>query len=291
MSFTVTPIEQLNPSSWWDDGIRAVAISCLPPVRNCHQAWSDCDVGRQIVIEKAGIGRSADFAEDDDGLARAIVKRLKVKREPAGHDDAMEYAVPVIQSTTNARKTTERAWGRFAFADEPGAEDHLRQQLRLERAEEAMRQLFVSYRKGELAERARARRQADADRREAYLKEKAEAAGIAVDELKHAISLWDAARRHAFRPNNCLLCGRRLSDPVSISTGIGPECRRHMPAIVAAAKVHAIEIGKQRHTADGLMKRFVRAGLEELVKVIEPADGQSPPLPSGNAAGPSGGET
>jgi hypothetical protein len=62
--------------------------------------------------------------------------------------------------------------------------------------------------------------------------------------------------------------GRRLTDPVIITRGIGPECIQAFPTFKAALKAKILEIAKLRYGANTLVERLTRAGFDDMVEMI-----------------------
>jgi hypothetical protein len=94
---------------------------------------------------------------------------------------------------------------------------------------------------------------------------------VAYEDLLEGMEIWNRIRRHRYGPRRCFWCGRVLTDPASIVSGIGPECIRKFPALMAAAKAKVLDLGRLRFDADRLLARFEQAGMNELAAVVRDA--------------------
>lgn len=230
--------------------------------------WHGVTPGRVIVVEHVYRPRHLPqvFHQRPDGLYEVAFVRVKMERD-RGH----EWPVPVFASTLDPKKQTTRVLGAFAFADDPAGVHELVQFNARDRANKALAHLFNTYavaaRKGRQAEERRQRQQ----QRERELRARAEAAGVAYEELVEGMEIWNRIRRRRYGPKHCFCCGRLLTDPASIVSGIGPECIRKFPALMAAAKAKVLDLGRMRFDADRLLARFEQAGMEDLAAVIREA--------------------
>ena len=209
-----------------------------------------------------------------DGLHEIELARTRLRRYELGYwsqKKTYENVCPVFIVPGDPKRRPAKVFGDFAWADDPGMVAGLLEYLALERADRELAHLFSSYTNGARRELEAAKRKAAVDERRRLLADKAKSVGVSVDELEAGIAIWNKLRRKRFSATSCLCCGRRLSDPASIVSGIGPECIRHLPAIRAAAKAKVIDIGKMRWDGDRLVERFKRAGVDELVRVVEDA--------------------
>lgn len=230
--------------------------------------WHGVQPGRVLVVEEVYRPRHLPqvFHQRADELYEVAFVRVKIE-----HDRGHEWPVPVFASTLDPRKQTTRVLGAFAFADDLAAVHELVQWRARDRANKALAHLFNTY-----AEAARKERQAEERRqrqqqREQELRTRAEAAGVAYEDLMEGMEIWNRIRRHRYGPKHCFACGRTLTDPASIVSGIGPECIRKFPAINAAAKAKVLDLGRMRFDADRLLARFEQAGMEDLAAVIRQA--------------------
>jgi hypothetical protein len=230
------------------------------------EAWEEVPKGTELAFVNLAYPQhlGPPCERRPDGLWRVFFVRTAVTAK--GTDD--EYRFPWLGADPKAKKQV-RAVGEFAFADDAAQVEALVQFEARREANNALASGFMSYAEGLAKERKAAERAARLEAKNRLLAEKSAAAGITVAELTAAMRIWDDFRQNRFRSNRCLLCKKTLTDPVSIETGIGPECVKRVPHLLAAAKVHAVEIGKLRHSAGTLLERFKRAGLTELVKLVE----------------------
>ena len=230
--------------------------------------WSTVKPGTRIVVEHVFRPRHLPqvFHQRADELYEVAFVRVKIERD-RGH----EWPVAVFASTLDPKKQTTRVLGAFAFADDEPAVRELVQFNARQRANRALAHLFNTF-----AQAARKEREAEARRlreqqREQDLRQRAEAAGVAFEDLVEGMETWNRIRRRRYGPKHCLCCGRTLTDPASIVSGIGPECIRKFPALMAAAKAKVIDLGRMRFDADRLLARFEQAGMDELAAVVREA--------------------
>jgi hypothetical protein len=230
--------------------------------------WRGVERGRVIVVEHVYRPRHLPplFHQRPDELYEVAFHRVKVE-----HDRGQEWHVPVFASTLNPKKQTTRVLGAFAFADDLDAVHKLVQYRAMDAANRALAHLFNTYSGAVRKERLEAQRQAERDQREQALRQKAAEAGVAFDDLLEGMKVWNKIRRKRYSPRHCFWCGRLLTDPASIVSGIGPECIRKFPALMAAAKAKVLDLGRMRFDADRLLQRFERAGMAELAAVIREA--------------------
>lgn len=230
--------------------------------------WHEVERGRVIVVEHVYRPRHLPqvFHQRPDGLYEVAFHRVKVE-----HDHGHEWPVPVFASTIDPTKQTTRVLGAFAFADDPDAVHELVQYRARDAANRALAHLFHTYADAVRQERLEAQRQAERDEREHELRQRAAAAGVTYEEVVDGMQLWNTIRRRRYGPKHCFCCGRLLKDPASIVSGIGPECIKRFPALMAAAKAKLLDLGRMRFDADRLLQRFERAGIAELAAVVREA--------------------
>ena len=109
------------------------------------------------------------------------------------------------------------------------------------------------------------------EERDKEMRAKAAAIGVSVEDLVDGCKQWDQLRSRSFRANCCFLCNRTLTDPVSIKTGIGPECVKDIPNMQAAMKANAVDIGKLRFRSQQLIDRLSRAGFDTMAAMVREA--------------------
>jgi hypothetical protein len=230
--------------------------------------WHGVMPGRVIVVEHVFRARHLPqvFHERPDELYEVAFVRVKIE-----HDRGHEWPVPVFASTLDPRKQTTRVIGAFAFADDAAAVHELVQFKARDRANKALAHLFNTYADAARKDRQAEERQQRQQQREHELRARAGAAGVAYQELLEGMEVWNRIRRRRYGPKRCFCCGRLLTDPASIVSGIGPECIRKFPALMAAAKAKVLDLGRMRFDADRLLARFEQAGMEDLAAVIREA--------------------
>jgi hypothetical protein len=258
------------------DGIHSIGTSSAtadlwagPSVNGRNDIdWHGVARGRVIVVAEVFRPRHLPqvYHQRPDGLFEMAFVRVKVV-----HDHGHEFPVPVFASTLDPNKQTTRVHGPFAFADDLAAVHELVQFRARDAATRNLAHLFNTY-----AEAARKERQAEQRRlrqqeREQELRQRAEAAGVAYEDLVEGMEIWNRIRRHRYGPRRCFCCGRLLTDPGSIVSGIGPECIRRFPALMAAAKAKVLDLGRLRFDADRLLARFEQAGMADLAAVVRDA--------------------
>jgi len=181
------------------------------------------------------------------------------------------YPVFAAISDTSKRSDRLRAWG--VLADDLEAASRFRQSVARQRGEEQLAALFGSFakaqRRHDQVEAARQRR-ADRDR---DLASKAAAVGCTLEDLKAGIELWDRLRRKRYPVGCCLLCGRTLTDPASIVSGVGPECIQRLPRLRAAVRAKVVDIGRLRWNGEHLVRRFETAGARDLADLLRASGG------------------
>jgi hypothetical protein len=230
--------------------------------------WHGVARGRVIVVSDVFRPRHLPqiYHQRPDGLFELAFLRVKVERDH-GH----EWPVPVFASTLDPKKQTTRVLGPFAFADEPAAVHELVQYRARDAANRALAHLFNEYATAARKERERELRRQREHERERELRQRAEVAGVAYEDLVEGMEIWNRIRRHRYGPKRCFWCGRLLRDPASIVSGIGPECIRRFPSLMAAAKAKVLDLGRMRFDADRLLARFEQAGMAEITAVIREA--------------------
>jgi len=231
--------------------------------------WKTVTPGTRFVIESVCRPRHLPpvFHQREDGLYEVDFVRVKVES-----DQGYEWQKPVFASTLDPKKRTDRANGAFAFANDPVAVDALVQFFARQRDETMLADLFTSYANAVKDERRRQRLAEERGQREQELRRKAAEAGVTYEELLDGMKLWNSILRKRYAPNRCFWCGRPLTDPASIVSGIGPECIKRFPGLLAAARAKVIDIGRLRFDADRLLDRFERAGMAEIATVIRAAN-------------------
>jgi hypothetical protein len=260
-----------------DDGIHSIGSSSTSVERwrgpsigvsRVEFDWRGVERGRVLVVSDVYRPRHLPqvFHQRPDGLYEVAFVRVKVE-----HDRGHEWPVPVFASTIDPKKQTTRVLGAFAFADDPDAVHELVQYRARDAANRALAHLFNTYSEAVRKERLEARRQAERDKREQELRRRAAEAGVEFDDLLEGMKVWNTIRRKRYSPRHCFCCGRLLTDPASIVSGIGPECIRKFPALMAAARAKVLDLGRMRFDADRLLQRFERAGMAELAAVIREA--------------------
>lgn len=227
--------------------------------------WTSLPRGTRLVIEEVSRPRHLPevFYRRDDGLFEVDFVRVKTETE-RGHT----WHKPIFASTIDPKKQTDRAYGAFAIASDADSVHALAQFKARERAEAALAHGFATYAAGQRKERDAARRREREQAREQRLRRLAAEAGVEYEDLLEGMKAWNAIRRKRYPANRCFVCGRALTDPASITSGIGPECIKRLPHLLAAAKAKVIDIGRLRFDADRLLARFDRAGLAEMSSVI-----------------------
>jgi len=230
--------------------------------------WQGVQRGRVIVVEDVYRPRHLPqvFHQRPDELFEVAFVRVKIER-----DRGQEWPVPVFASTLDPQKQTTRVLGAFAFADDLAAVHELVQWRARDRANKALAHLFNTYAEAARKERRAEERRQREHERERELRQRAEAAGVTYEDLVAGMDAWNRMRRHRYGPSRCLWCGRTLTDPASIVSGIGPECIKRFPAVMAAAKAKLLDLGRMRFDADRLLARFEQAGMEDLAAVIREA--------------------
>lgn len=230
--------------------------------------WTTLPRGTRLVIEDVFRPRHLPkvFHQREDGLFEVDFVRVKVEV-----DRGYTWQGPVFASTIDPKVKTTRAHGAFAIASDADAVHALVQFKARERAEDALSHGFATYAAGQRKEREAARRREREEAREQDLRRHAAEAGVEYEELLEGMEAWNAIRRKRYPANRCFVCGRALTDPASIVSGIGPECIKKLPHLIAAAKAKVIDIGRLRFDADRLLARFDRAGMAEMSRVIREA--------------------
>jgi hypothetical protein len=240
-----------------------------PSVNGCSDFdWRGVARARVIVVSDVFRPRHLPqiYHQRPDGLFEMAFVRVKIVRDH-GH----EWPVPVFASTLDPKKQTTRVLGPFAFADDPAAVHELVQYRARHAANRDLAHLFNTYATAAREERERELRRQREHERERELRQRAEAAGVAYEDLVEGMEIWNRIRRKRYGPTRCFCCGRLLRDPASIVSGIGPECIRRFPALMAAAKAKVLDLGRMRFDADRLLARFEQAGMAEITEVIREA--------------------
>jgi hypothetical protein len=230
--------------------------------------WHSVARGRVIVVFQVFRPRHLPriHHQRPDGLFEMAFVRVTIVR-----DHGREWPVPVFASTLDPKKQTTRVLGPFAFADDPAAVHELVQYRARHAANRDLAHLFNTYATAAREERERELRRQREHERERELRQRAEAAGVAYEDLVEGMEIWNRIRRKRYGPTRCFCCGRLLRDPASIVSGIGPECIRRFPALMAAAKAKVLDLGRMRFDADRLLARFEQAGMAEITEVIREA--------------------
>lgn len=230
--------------------------------------WQGVQQGRVIVVEDVYRPRHLPqvFYQRPDELFEVAFLRVKIE-----HDRGHQWPVPVFASTIDPKKQTTRVLGAFAFADDLAGVHELVQWRARDRANKALAHLFNTYAEAARKERRAEERRQREQQREQELRQRAEAAGVAYEDLVAGMEIWNRIRCHRYGPKHCFACGRTLTDPTSIVSGIGPECIRKWPALMAAAKAKVLDLGRMRFDADRLLDRFEQAGMNDLAAVVREA--------------------
>lgn len=241
-----------------------------------YSEWSAVPIGTRIVV--TDIFRPKHLPRIStpraDGLHEVTLARLKMQRYTVGygiHKTEHEVIVPVFVVPGDTKKRPANAFGNFAYADDVAAVESLVQFEARQRANAALANLFGEYGRGAKREAEQAQIQHAREERLRLLEERAAEIGVTVDELVAGIEAWNRIRRKRYPANRCMSCGRKLTDPASIVTGVGPECVKYLPAIKAAARARVLDIGRMRIDGRRLIERFGRAGADELVKLVTDA--------------------
>jgi len=255
------------------DGIHSIAYSWDtasrwpgPVIGGTSQFdWAAVPRGRVIVVSDVFRPRHLPqvYHQRPDRLFELAFVRVKVERD---------WPVPVFASTIDPKKQTTRVLGAFAFADDPVGVRELVQFLARDAANHALAHLFNTYATAARKELQAIERQKRQQQRELELRQRAEAAGVAYEDLLEGMEIWNRIRRHRYGPRRCFWCGRLLTDPASIVSGVGPECIRKFPSLMAAAKAKVLNLGRMRLDADRLLARFEQAGMAEMAAVIRDAE-------------------
>jgi len=198
-----------------------------------------------------------------DGCGEVVFLRVKWERQ-----GAMTYANPVFGPVAGGSKSSDKLLGRFAFADDEVGVAELRRSVAWHRGEQAMAALFNSFAVGQKKEAMRVEAARRREERESELARIAASVGVTLDELKRGMALWDRLRRGRYPVGSCLLCGRTLTDPASIVSGVGPECIQQLPQLRAAVAAKVVDVGRLRWSAEQLVARFERVGAEDLAAVV-----------------------
>jgi len=263
------------------DGLHYVQLDSNVTDRWSHHThhfdrWSEVPIGTRIVVTDVHRPKHlpAISTPRPDGLHEVVLVRMKVERYTLGYGlDKRQHEdlVPVFAVASDPKKRPSRAFGYFAFADDAGMVRSLVQHEARQRANTALANSFTSYANGCKAEREKLRVDDARRQREQRLEALAAEAGVSVDDLKDGIDAWNRIRRKRYPVNACLVCGRKLTDPASIVTGVGPECVKYLPKIKAAAKAKVLDVGRMRWDADRLVNRFQRAGVDEIAQAVSEA--------------------
>lgn len=207
------------------------------------------------------------FTPRSDGLFEVEFLRMKKTTRETCMGEKEVYFSPLFCQPGNPKKTCTAGY-QFAFADDP-------EQVAALLAYVAEQKQRDDIRKQEYeAREADKKRQRDEDfkrlqeQREQELRTKAEAIGVSYEDLVDGCKQWDQLRSRYYRPNCCFICNRVLTDPVSIKTGIGPECVKQIPNMMAAMKANAVDIGKLRYRSQQLVERLTRAGFDSMAEIL-----------------------
>ena len=241
---------------------------------NTHHGfdWTSVKPGTRLMVEAVFRPKHLPpiSTPDADGLHEVELSRVKMESYRLG-SETITNPVPVFTIPGDAKRRPANAYGRFAFADDREQVAKLVACLTKVRAEEAAREKAHEEAKAaeklKRAEEARLRR----EERGRELAQLAAEQGISLEDLEDGIDAWNRIRRGRYCDSQCLLCGRLLTDPKSIVTGVGPECVKQVPHIAAAARAKVIDVGRMRWDGERLVKRFRRAGIDELVEVVNEA--------------------
>lgn len=206
----LTPVEPLNPEEECrliESGVYANEIY--------HRYWSFASKGELALVwtssNVGGLVRSDEYPN----LVMARFDRIKEGREPG----CGNYFLPKFK-TLDGKKDIPRAMCAVRAID-----GRLASKLN-EKIEEGVRE--VKAREAKLrADEEQRRLEAIANyvARRAICAAKAESVGITLEDFDKAVNALDQLRR-SHRPGRCRVCDRLLTDRVSASEGIGPECRK-----------------------------------------------------------------
>ena len=241
--------------------------------------WTTVVTGTRVVVERLHLSRqaAAKWIPRDDGLYEVAFLRMRkttheCKEEVDGEfvDVKKPVSYPLFCEPGDPKKTCNVGY-QFAFADNPDqvaallayvSENKKRDEIR-KQEHEAKRQDDKRQREDNLL-----RLQEERDKE---MRAKAAAIGVSVEDLVDGCKQWDQLRSRSFRANCCFLCNRTLTDPVSIKTGIGPECVKEIPNMQAAMKANAVDIGKLRFRSQQLVDRLTRAGFDTMAEMVREA--------------------
>lgn len=235
--------------------------------------WQTMKPGTVILIEHARRPPSLPPLENPDpvGLTKVIMARVRKHEHKYADGSRFVEHEPVFITPDDPKRREVLAFGSFAYADDPEQVERLRvyitQERAAEAAQEAERKAAQAAEQAKRAEEAKRRR----EERDQELIRLAAEQGVSLDELKAGIDVWNRIRRKRYGEKACLICGRTLTDPASIVTGVGPECVKQFPGLKAAARAKVLDVGRMRWDGERLIKRFERAGVSELVTVVADA--------------------
>lgn len=69
-------------------------------------------------------------------------------------------------------------------------------------------------------------------------------------EWSRGSSYWGSEGYTLQRAGHCVYCNRKLTDPISIATGVGPDCReKYSVEPVKVDRIHGFTVGPDRHRA------------------------------------------
>jgi hypothetical protein len=218
--------------------------------------WTKVEPGTCIVVESL----SDRFPPREDGLCE--LEFLRIKRTDG---------YPVFCLSGDAKRKPCR-WVpyEFAFSDDIEGVRRLARKAAADAAESAARALERERETAERKKQQSERRSVELAILRSEHEAKAAGLGLTLDQFEDCLRLWNQIRSNRFRPNSCFVCGRALVDPVSIETGIGPECSRRMGDVAKVARATQAEwIGKMRFDANRLVAKLQRAGLEGMISQLE----------------------
>lgn len=240
------------------------------PKSNCAVAydfdWAKVAKGTRVLFEL--FWGSKKFAPRADGLFEGEFLRMKkTTRETCTGEKEVCFS-PLFCEPGNPTKTFTAGY-QFAFADDPDQVAALlsyvaekKQQGEVARQEKEAKRVAEKLRRDEESRQLR-------EQREQELRTKADEIGVSYEDLVDGCKQWDQLRNKSFSPNRCFICNRVLTDPVSIKTGIGPECVKDIPKMLAAMKSNAVDIGKLRYRSQQLIERLTRAGFDAMADMVK----------------------
>jgi hypothetical protein len=238
--------------------------------------WSIVPIGTRLVVASVCRPRHLPSISvpREDGLHEVILHRVKKHIHTFADGTSEPHDEPIFVVPGDQKKRQARVWGEYAFADDLGEVSLLIQFLARRNEARAHKDAEIARVKAERAAAEKSRRDLAREDRRRRLEAVAAEEGLAVEELEAAISKWNTIRRRRYPEGRCFLCGRHLTDPASIVTGVGPECVKQVPFIKAAARAKVLDVGRLRFDGGRLIERFERAGITELATFVANAQAE-----------------